>query len=346
MQLIAPKEKAVKTADVVARRTRIPAVDLTKGALVLLMVAYHSLNYSADYTLGFKYLPFLPPSFIFISGFLIGVAYTDTERSRGGVFLRLISRGLRLLILFTILNVVAQSVGRPRAGLQAAPGPGYFFDHAFEVYVSGENHFAVFNVLVPIAYLLMSAPLIILVSRSHKAIAWLLVAAFVIGSEWLIRSNIDAGLLPLYTAGLIGFAVAQTPVSRLSAVGSLPLISVGLYLAFLFSQRYLPDIPSVQLAHSFLAVMLIFSVSLRVGDAGWLQRRIIALGKYSLLSYIAQIILLQLLVRALGRWAPFSIPFFVQALAVTVALVLLVEALHWARGKARLIDLSYKAVFA
>ena len=40
-------------------RPRIDALDMTKGVLVVAMVIYHSLNYSTDYTLGFKYLPFL-----------------------------------------------------------------------------------------------------------------------------------------------------------------------------------------------------------------------------------------------------------------------------------------------
>ena len=40
---------------------------MTKGVLVMAMVVYHSFNYSTDLALGFKYLPFLPPSFILIT---------------------------------------------------------------------------------------------------------------------------------------------------------------------------------------------------------------------------------------------------------------------------------------
>src|SRR5580704_5753793 len=55
---------------------RIPALDFTKGALVLIMVLYHWLNYfvgpQADI---YRYLRFLTPSFIFITGFLVSGVY-------------------------------------------------------------------------------------------------------------------------------------------------------------------------------------------------------------------------------------------------------------------------------
>src|SRR5579872_386052 len=51
---------------------RVPALDFTKGALVLIMVLYHWMNYFIvlDWTY-YRYLHFLTPSFIFITGFMI-----------------------------------------------------------------------------------------------------------------------------------------------------------------------------------------------------------------------------------------------------------------------------------
>src|SRR5215813_10557683 len=86
-------------------RQRIDALDMTKGVLVVAMVVYHSFNYSTDYALGFKYLPFLPPSFILITGFLISRLYFTPEAARdSGVYGRLLLRGFRLLFVFTVLN--------------------------------------------------------------------------------------------------------------------------------------------------------------------------------------------------------------------------------------------------
>src|SRR6184192_3526731 len=55
---------------------RNSALDFTKGMLVLLMVLYHWLNYfvasEGDF---YRYLRFVTPSFIFITGFLISNVY-------------------------------------------------------------------------------------------------------------------------------------------------------------------------------------------------------------------------------------------------------------------------------
>src|SRR6185295_1822787 len=58
------------------RPGRNPALDFTKGALVLIMVLYHWLNYfvSAD-GFGYRYLRFITPSFIVITGFLVSHIY-------------------------------------------------------------------------------------------------------------------------------------------------------------------------------------------------------------------------------------------------------------------------------
>ena len=113
-------------------RPRIDALDMTKGVLVMAMVVYHSFNYSTDYTLGFKYLPFLPPSFILITGFLIARLYFTPEAARDSrVYERLFFRGCRLLVLFTLLNLLTELVGRRKA-VGSSQGIGYFLDHWFE----------------------------------------------------------------------------------------------------------------------------------------------------------------------------------------------------------------------
>src|ERR1041385_519871 len=143
-------------------RPRIDALDMTKGVLVMAMVVYHSFNYSTDYTLGFKYLPFLPPSFILITGFLIARLYFTPEAARDSrVYERLFFRGCRLLVLFTLLNLLTELVGRRKA-VGSSQGIGYFLDHWFEIYGLGGGHYAAFSILLPIAYLLLLAPLLIL----------------------------------------------------------------------------------------------------------------------------------------------------------------------------------------
>ncbi|HEY1462593.1 MAG TPA: hypothetical protein VGF44_04170, partial [Terriglobales bacterium] len=62
---IVTEPTAAKTA------VRNPALDFTKGFLVLLMVVYHWFNYFVGPQAGvYKYIRFLTPSFIFITGFI------------------------------------------------------------------------------------------------------------------------------------------------------------------------------------------------------------------------------------------------------------------------------------
>src|SRR5688572_15112722 len=52
------------------------ALDIVKGLLVVLMALYHGINYTAHLGLAFKWLGFLPPAFIFITGLLLSIVYT------------------------------------------------------------------------------------------------------------------------------------------------------------------------------------------------------------------------------------------------------------------------------
>src|SRR5947209_8358962 len=87
--------------------SRNPALDFTKGALVLIMVLYHWINYFIgpqwEY---YQYLRFLTPSFIFITGFMISNVYLSKYETAGPrLSKRLFTRGLKLMAIFLALNV-------------------------------------------------------------------------------------------------------------------------------------------------------------------------------------------------------------------------------------------------
>ena len=64
------------------KKERVAALDWLKGALVVFMVIYHSLNYSGDYTAAaFRLMAFLPPSFILITGLLLTNSYLSRYKS-------------------------------------------------------------------------------------------------------------------------------------------------------------------------------------------------------------------------------------------------------------------------
>jgi len=126
-------------------KPRLTYLDLTKGFLVLLMVVYHSLNYTRQYQLAFLYLSFLPSSFILITGFLLSRVYAPRyvpgDRS---LMIRLFLRGFRLLLLFTGLNLIAQFVRSPAYGHSV--GVAAFFQNWSDIYLFGSSRLAAFDV--------------------------------------------------------------------------------------------------------------------------------------------------------------------------------------------------------
>src|SRR5690349_15255633 len=82
--------------------SRILAIDSAKGALVVLMVVYHTLNYLDYGSLPHDYMAFLPASFTLLAGFLVGVAHVrHSVGNRRWEALHLVVRAARLIALFT-----------------------------------------------------------------------------------------------------------------------------------------------------------------------------------------------------------------------------------------------------
>jgi len=326
-------------------RQRIDALDMTKGVLVLAMVVYHSFNYSTDYTLGFKYLPFVPPSFILITGFLISRLYFNPEAARDArVYGRLLFRGFRLLFLFTVLNVLIQLVGRQKA-VATPQGLSYLLDYWYQIYVIGGGQFAAFSILLPIAYLLLLAPLLILLYRGRP----LLVLA--VGGGLVIFATVSGGQEPsfnlaLVSAGVIGGIAGCVPDSALSLLRRYWYLAVIVYAGYIAVTHSVWQSRFDLLLNAFLALVAIFGICAAMGAAGLFGRELLVVGRYSLLAYIFQIALLQAFARLFGRLEPFTISFFFQMLAVGVAMVLMAEGLQWVRRRAAWIDASYRFVFA
>jgi hypothetical protein len=319
---------------------------MTKGVLVVAMVIYHSFNYSTDYTLGFKYLPFLPPSFILITGFLISRLYFKSEAARDpGVHGRLLLRGFRLLLLFTFLNVVTQLVGRQKFAT-GPQGISYLADHWFEIYSIGGGQFAAFSILLPIAYLLLLAPLLILLNGWNRIFVPLAAISLAIFCAITSPQGDASANLALLSAGLIGVILGGVPVSVLSAMGRQWYIAVAAYVGYVALSYLVWQSPFDQLLNALLALAAIFSLCAAIGASAFFGRELLIMGRYSLLAYILQIAVLQVLTRLFGRLEPFSQLFFLQMLGVLLLMMVVVEGLQWTRRRAPWVDASYRFVFA
>ena len=143
---------------------RIDPLDWTKGALVLFMVVYHSINYSVFRSMAFQFLPFLPPSFVMIAGIVVGSVYAARyDLDSWKPYARLMLRGIKLFLLFAVLNVgFCILLERSFAG-----GLSEFSSRAGMVFLSGNGRDGIFEVLLPIAYFLLLAPVLLSASSSR-----------------------------------------------------------------------------------------------------------------------------------------------------------------------------------
>jgi peptidoglycan/LPS O-acetylase OafA/YrhL len=329
-----------------AGKARLQEIDFTKGALVIFMVLYHAFNYSTELELGFKYLGFLPPSFIFITGYLIAAVYFRRPPGRDAITSgRMIVRGVKLLVIFTALNVAGTLVSSRNYNGQPL-SLKLFFSRWEDIYLYGAGSLAAFEVLLPIAYVLLLGPLLLWLSRRGRwtvpAVAALTIAALAVLES---RQGIPVNVA-MMAAGLLGAALGGIPQRILSVPGRFWYLPIALYALFAalahesMSQRFL-----AQLAASFIAVTALYALGSRFRRPEWLMNRIYVLGNYSLLAYIVQIAFLQILFRRLGRPEPDSLAFLLLFLGTLMVTVVVSEATAWWRTRSAAGDRAYRLIF-
>ena len=351
---VLPPLAKVNTVDSSDRAARNPALDFTKGILVLIMVLYHWLNYfyAAQFDI-YKYLRFLTPSFICITGFLVSNIYIGKygvmDRSLPG---RLFQRSLKILGVFVVLNLIRTALLSPdsRADILAEHSS---LRGLMGVYLiggsvaAGQAKTVAFSILIPISYLLVLSALLLIVCRYYKHafyLAWvtLVAAVFVVGGR-----GVHSSILEMVTIGLLGVIMGYAPIERVNSIVRHPVALALAYAGYLTAINKWNVIYPLQVIGVVLSLMIIYLVGETGNPNGKFKRLNILLGKYSLWGYVAQIAILQLLhggLRSLdlGETATMVIS-FIAAFALTI---LAVQAMDRARRSSKIVDRSYRAVFA
>src|SRR5258706_2440706 len=202
-QFIAQPQSAALPLSPSKSLSRNDALDWTKGALVICMVIYHSINYSAFRPFGFRFLPFLPPSFILIAGFIVGQVYASRyDLSTWDPYRRLFVRGIKLLLLFTALNLV-RCIFIER---NVVDGALEFADRANTIFLTGNGRTGIFEVLLPIAYFLLLAPALLWLRSRVSAVMTIGAVAIFLLCCILQMNGKSYKNLELISAGLIGMA--------------------------------------------------------------------------------------------------------------------------------------------
>jgi len=328
---------------------RISALDFTKGTLVLVMVLYHWLNYFVGLQSPlYRYLSFLPPSFICITGFLISHVYLSKNRiSDRRLPRRLLIRGSKLLAIFILLNM-GISVLIPGAMNGGRVFGNYSVRSLESVFVTGNTaggRTVAFNILVPISYLLLFSALLLIAHRHCKQIFNALTLLCFLTIFILYVNVSESRNLELLTIGFLGISMGQISINRVNHFLKHPVAVIVAYLCYVVAITVWNSRYPLQVVGVLLTLCLIYLVGMASGETGRMQQWLILLGKYSLFGYIAQIAILQLIRRSLSMelttWASGA-----SFLAAIVLTILTVEVVDRGRAKSSTVDRLYAAVFS
>jgi fucose 4-O-acetylase-like acetyltransferase len=351
--VMAPSFPASKPPVAAARDT---ALDFTKGLLVLFMVLYHWLNYfigkfgpEGKY---YDYLRFLTPGFIFITGFLI--SHVSLQRYGGAnsrLASRLAVRGLKLLAIFVGLNILA-GFALPGSLFRRSLEGGPVLKSLVSIFGSGDvaadagTKTAAFSILVPFAYLLILSAGLILVSRRIKYAFHFACAVTLILATTARIQGIHSLNLELVMAGLLGVVFGYAKEEQLAAVRTHPYLIGWLYCAYLAAITFQNMSLPLQITSVILTTTLFYILGARPGPPGIIRQQAILLGKYSLLGYISQIAILQVL-RRIAWLSQNGVIVLISSLILAALLtVLTVVLVDWARGKSKVVSQIYQVVFA
>ncbi len=338
-------------AETARKSNRNPALDFTKGALVLIMVLYHWMNYFYG-PHDNRYLRFLTPSFICITGFLISNIYLSKYAiSDPRLPKRLLERGAKVLGVFFVLNIMrillVQGALAQHSGSEPSPA-----SNLVDVYLigsgvgGGQSKAVAFFVLIPIGYVLILSAVLAIISRFYRYAFHVACLIALLTIVILAVNDVQSPNLELVTIGLLGVLAGYLPTAKVDAIVRHSYILAGAYILYLLAITFWNIIYPLQIIGVFLSLMILYRLG-QVGDQPGLgAKTVILLGKYSLFGYIAQIAVLQILHFGLIRLgSPIVVQgiSFVLAFALTILSVVIVDR---ARAKSAIANKAYGAVFA
>ncbi len=162
----------------------------------------------------------------------------------------------------------------------------------------------------------------------------------------LMEANgVGSSNLELLSAGVIGMGAGLFSLDRVNALARRWVLLILVYAIYRVSIQFFAYTYAMQMLAVCVSLLLIYAAGRYAGASGFWQREIILLGKYSLLAYIAQIAVLQVLTRFVihrgTEWVGLG-ALLVLTLLITLVII---HAVGWIRQKRPLADRAYKLVF-
>jgi hypothetical protein len=286
--------------------------DVLKGFLVLVMVAHHTLEYFVGTSYRpIRYLDFVTGGFVFAAGFLtMFLLHRKPITNRSRVARRLLRRAANLLLVFVGANCLA-ALSFHRSVMGKALGFQPFLLNLPRVLLAGHKSGAVFTILIPIAYTLCLAGLLVRTNVSRAGVLCLTAASLALCALWQVPYNAY-----FVTIGLVGIAAGcvVTP-DHVRAARTWP----GKFALLVGSALYMWTVALVEQDGVLLytgGIFLVLGAAYACADVLEPFTRVfstlVTLGRHSLFSYVAQIIFLQIVARfaptSVTRWCLGAVP--------------------------------------
>ena len=332
--------------------TRDIELDIVKGFLVIGMVMFHVGTFSIAST-QLKHLAvgvllsFVSGSWVFLTGYVVGVHYGPRYGAdRSGVIQRVMSRGLKILLLFLAINTLILLVGFSKSSWSLT------LNHVATVFFVGGGNLSSFEILVGISQLLLLAPLFLEVFMRYRVLSFALLLAAGLPGSFGFGYSPNIWMLVCGACGIwigLAFKGGTSRAARDARKGAVILFAmlvgvVSHFWLFYFGAGrkdiiiYLLGVISVNgVVYLYISHYIIKLTP--IGDTLQL------LGRYSLFSYIWQMAIIWSLIYT-SVYLNIQAMYFRDVLIVLSLLILSILVVDYFRRKLSCFDGLYRKIFA
>lgn len=319
-------------------------LDFVKGFLVFSMVIYHTFNYFsiAGYS-ATQYVRYSTGAFIFISGYIVATYYKNKfYLNQTAVCKRLIIRGIKLLLIFLVINLLISFVGMESH--KASYDLNNFINNFNAIFIGGNTNVVAFPILVPISYALFLSPLFLFFHAWEKSL--IVITALLVAIYLLIDTN-NFNLYGLLI-GIIGTLIGLLQDSKklYYSIKSNVLIFILLCVCIFFMKYFDRNILTYVVGVSII-IKLVYDFSQTQNPANPVSRMLVLCGQYTLLCYLSQIFFLQIIHRFVYQNRhELDYKILLIILITSIFLIILCKIVDLFRTKFALIDKSYRFIFS
>ncbi len=310
------------------------------------MILHHSLNYFLPGYVLVKYVRFVTGAFVFITGFLItNIYFKKYNIHESKIYIRLFSRGLKLLLLFVILNAATSLLLNGNFRL-AEPHLNGTIENLYSIFISGNYRIVDFALLLPISYCLLIMGALIFFSRQNWSIICVSVLLLIFCSVEFFITKHGGYNLRYLTIGLCGAAFGLIPIHKFTIPVIYWVLLIFIYISHVIYLPLLPLYYPIYVSIVILNLTLFYVLGSKLDKNHILVSKVILVGKYSLFSYLFQIAFLQVLKRS-HLMSSFQVNITALAfILTTIATISAAQLTEHLRKKISLIRKTYSLIFA